>query len=44
MAYLMSHVACLNNTNGWFYELPHNWLEEIPLNQFGGKLCSKGFD
>lgn len=27
----------LFNTPGWFYESPHNGLEEIPQNWFGGK-------
>ena len=28
MTYLMSHVTCLNNTCGWFYEFPHSGLQQ----------------
>ena len=38
IAYLISHVTCLNNTHEQFYKLSHDELDKISLNQFGSKL------
>ena len=32
-------MTYLNNTYEWFYESPHNKLEENFPNWFGAKLC-----
>ncbi len=29
----MNHVICLNNTYGWYYELPHSGLYFLQLSQ-----------